>query len=202
MVVNSVPVPSALSELPNLEWTSGEELETNLFSTEPRASTKLMDIIKKLIHEVTAFRDQFVEDFQKPVEEIPEYRVPSIPDHLTKTPCFSNYSKEPCLQEISRGLQVYQVLLQYAHTQYPQSSEIPNVRDQTNILIMLVKGKMKAGTENLTDSEKKHVLGKVPTKTEWDRKRSVHAILRDLRHFLVDSKKALCRMGNRGDGCQ
>ncbi|XP_010871635.3 interleukin-6-like [Esox lucius] len=207
LVVNGTPIPSVHSEVLTSEWTSGEELAINSFSTKPRPSTKWEQIIKMLVHEVTTFRDQqFVEEFQMPLENMSsfaEHQVPSIPQHLTKTPCFSNYSKEACLQEISRGLQVYQVLLQHVQTEYPQSNVIPMVRDHANVLIGLVIGKMKAVVvESLPASEKEQVLGEVSTATEWHKKTSVHAILRDLRHFLVDTKRALCRMGKKGEGCQ
>ncbi|KAK6327736.1 hypothetical protein J4Q44_G00033820 [Coregonus suidteri] len=209
LVVNGSPVPSAPSELPTSGWTSGEELAVESFSGEPGAPPKWKKVIKLLIQEVINFRDQqFVEEFQKPVEEMSsflQYQVPSIPTHLSKTPCStSNYNKEACLQQISHGLQVYQVLLQHLKAEYPQSTLLPSAMHQTTVLIGLVKDKMKAAevVEDLSASERERVLGEVSTGTEWERKTSVHAILSELRHFLVDTKITLYSMGKRGKGWQ
>ncbi|XP_042151264.1 interleukin-6-like isoform X1 [Oncorhynchus tshawytscha] len=201
MVVNGSPVPSAPV------WTSGEELAVESFSGEPGAPPiweNVIKVIKLLVQEVINFRDQqFVEEFQKPVEEMSsfiQYQVPSIPTHLSKTPCStSNYNKEACLQKISHGLQVYHVLLQHVKAEYPQSTLLPSVMHQTTVLIGLFKDKMKAAevVEDLSASERERVLGEVSTGIEWERKTSVHAILRELRHFLVDTKTAL-RTWRRG----
>nr|CEG62714.1 interleukin 6 [Coregonus maraena]CEH11581.1 interleukin-6 [Coregonus maraena] len=207
VLVKTSPVPSALSDLKTSGWTSGEELATDSFSGETGAPPKWEQIVKMLVHEVTTFRDQqFVEEFQKPVEEMSsftQHQVPSTPPHLSKTLCFTS-KKEACLQEISRGLQVYQVLLQHVKAEYPQSTLLPSVTHQTTVLIGLVKDQMKAAevVEDLSASERERVLGEVTTGTEWERKTSVHTILRELRNFLVDTKRALCGMGKRGKGFQ
>ncbi|KAM9414824.1 interleukin-6 [Salvelinus alpinus] len=204
VLVKGSPVPSALSELMTSGWTSGEELGTD---GETGAPPKWEQIIKMLVHEVTTLRNQqFVEEFQKPVEEMSsfsQHQVPSTPPHLSKSLC-STSNKEACLQEISRGLQVYQLLLQHIKAEYPQSTLVPSVTQQTTVLIGLVKDQMKAAevVEDLSASERKRVLGEVPTGTEWERKTSVHAILRELRNFLVDTKRALRRMGKSGKDFQ
>ncbi|XP_029590445.1 interleukin-6 [Salmo trutta] len=205
--VKGSPVPSALSELMTSGWTSGEELATDSLYGETGAPPKWEQIIKMLVHEVTTLRNQqFVEEFQKPVEEISsfsQHQVPSTPPHLSKTLC-STTNKEACLQEIRRGLRVYQLLLQHVKAEYPQSTLLPSVTHQTTVLIGLVKNQMKAAevVEDLSASERERVLGEVSTGTEWERKTSVHAILRELRNFLVDTKRALRRMEKRGKDFQ
>uniref|UniRef100_A0A4W5JLT8 Interleukin-6 n=1 Tax=Hucho hucho TaxID=62062 RepID=A0A4W5JLT8_9TELE len=202
VLVKGSTVPSALSELTTSGWTSGEELPTDSFYGETGAPPKWEQIIKMLVHEVTTLRNkQFVEEFQKPVEEISsftQHQVPSTPPHLSKTLC-STSNKEACLQEISRGLQVYQILLQHVKAEYPQSTLLPSVTHQTTVMIGLVKDQMKAAevVEDLSASERERVLGELSTGTEWERKTSVHAILRELCNFLVDTKRALRRMGKR-----
>ncbi|KAL0962040.1 hypothetical protein UPYG_G00334950 [Umbra pygmaea] len=204
LLVNGSPIPNMVSDFPTSGWTSGEELETDSLSSDVEPSPKWEQVIKLLIHEVTTFRDeQFVKEFLKPVKDMPlfaAHHVPSIPEHLPNTPCFANYSKVPCLQQISRGLHVYQVLLQHVENEYPKSTWLPSIKQQITVLKELVKNKLNTVVvDNL--STKEHLLSKVPTTTEWQRKTSVHAILRDLRHFLVDTKRALCRMGAKWEGC-
>ncbi|XP_062301947.1 interleukin-6-like [Osmerus eperlanus] len=188
------PVPTPVSEVP-LEETSGDELNVPTSCTFS-ASTNWESKIKVLVHEVTELQGQRIKEhkFNASITDSLKYYTLSTP----KAGCLNNHqSKETC-QKLSEGLTEYMVLLQHAETESNSSEIVHSIINHTKDLLHLLQHKRKDSKVvalNMKDQDK--LLKELSAGTEWQKKITELVILRDLRAFLADTKRTLCKLERR-----
>ncbi|XP_046874678.1 interleukin-6-like isoform X2 [Hypomesus transpacificus] len=189
------PVPTPVSEVPS-EETSGDELNVPTSCTFS-ASSNWESKIKVLIHEVTELQGQKIKEhkFNASITDSLKYYMLSTP----KAWCLNNHqSKETCQEKLSEGLTEYMVLLQHAETESNSSEMVFSIINHTKDLLHLLQHKRKDSKVielNMKDQDK--LLKELSRGTEWQKKITELVILRDLRAFLADTKRALCRLERR-----
>ncbi|KAI1902518.1 hypothetical protein AGOR_G00045580 [Albula goreensis] len=164
----------------------------------PRVSptTKWEPLTNMLICEVTRLRDQqFVEDFGESVSNMTNYKDNTLElPYIGERDCSSsNFSKDNCLQRISRGLQEHAVYLQFVEREFPKSGKVPDIKFRTKILADYVMEVMKnpKRVQELDSNTREQLLGSLPSSSAWARKMTVHVLLRDFRTFLIQTFRAL-----------
>uniref|UniRef100_A0A8C3AUR1 Interleukin-6 n=1 Tax=Cyclopterus lumpus TaxID=8103 RepID=A0A8C3AUR1_CYCLU len=139
-----------------------------------------------------AFEDEFQHELKYHFLE--NYKVSSLPAGCP----LSNFSKEACLHRLAHGLRIYTVLLKHVEKEYPGNLICSVVKYYSDLLINLSKDKMRNPEQvtALTSSQEAQLLGGLDHLDAFQRKMTAHSILRQLHHFLVDSKRAITKREN------
>ncbi|XP_036371941.1 interleukin-6 [Megalops cyprinoides] len=187
--VRGAPCSSAVGEPSE---TSGDEIPE--ISVSPAA--KWEPLTRMLICDVINLRDQqFVEEFHEPKENMSNYKENTLPlPHVGARDCSSsNFSKESCLQRISHGLQVFAVYLQFVESEYARSGKAADIKFRTKILSDHVIHRMKNPqlAQELDSDARELQLRALPAASAWDRKSTVHVLLREFASFLKDAYRAI-----------
>uniref|UniRef100_A0A3Q2X2P5 Interleukin-6 n=1 Tax=Haplochromis burtoni TaxID=8153 RepID=A0A3Q2X2P5_HAPBU len=110
-----------------------------------------------------------------------------------------SFVQETCLQTLAKGLLIYSVLLKHVEKEYRGSLNFSDAPSNIGTLIDLagmVKGKMKNSNQvtPLTSSEEEQLLKEVNSPDPYHSKLNAYSILRALKAFLSEGKRAVCRM--------
>uniref|UniRef100_A0A3Q4GRN1 Interleukin-6 n=1 Tax=Neolamprologus brichardi TaxID=32507 RepID=A0A3Q4GRN1_NEOBR len=110
-----------------------------------------------------------------------------------------SFVQEVCLQTLAKGLLIYSVLLKHVEKEYRGSLNFSDAPSNIGTLIDLagmVKGKMKNSNQvtALTSSEEEQLLKEVNSPDPYHSKLHAYSILRALKAFLSEGKRAVCRM--------
>nr|ATW72333.1 interleukin 6 [Plecoglossus altivelis] len=190
------PVPTTFFEVSSEEM-SGDMLNgptSCTFGAAPNWESK----IKVLIHEVTEFQGQTIKEykFDASIADSLKYYTLSTP----KARCLNYQNMETCQEKLSKGLTQYMALLQHAETKDNGSEIVHSIIHLTKDLLQLFQPKRnnsKVVAVNKEDQDK--LLKDLSTGTEWKKKMIEIVILRDLRSFLTDTKRALCKLEQRSN---
>nr|XP_023673422.1 interleukin-6 [Paramormyrops kingsleyae] len=128
----------------------------------------------------------------------PQESMSSYKDHKITMPylnvedgCFSlKFNKKRCLSGIASKLQLYRPYLDFVKIENPGSSKVDDVISRTDTLTRSIKDKLPKVEES--DSSSQGALPTLPSdKTEWERKITVHVILRELGVFMAETHRAV-----------
>ncbi|XP_065326612.1 interleukin-6-like [Pelmatolapia mariae] len=177
---------------------SGEGTEEAEMST-----VKPFNIWKSLFDSAQEYEKAFEHHFQtlENRDQALDSHIPaSIPKHCNIT----KFRKEACLQTLAKGLLIYSVLLKHVEKEYRGSLNFSDAPSNIGTLIDLagmVKGKMKNSNQvtPLTSSEEEQLLKEVNSPDPYHSKLHAYSILRALKAFLSEGKRAVCRMEKRLD---
>ncbi|KAJ8397316.1 hypothetical protein AAFF_G00441500 [Aldrovandia affinis] len=170
---------------------SGDELPKE---TPPKSSplTKWEPLARLLICEVGNLRDQQFKEFGDPKANFKDNKLelPSIPEPDCSPP---NFSKESCLQGVSSGLQVHGAYLHFVEREYPSLGKVSDIKFRTKRLADHVMELMKHSkrTHELDSQAREKLVSALPQSTPWERKMTVHVLLREFRTFLEDADAVL-----------
>ncbi|TNN28895.1 Interleukin-6 [Liparis tanakae] len=106
--------------------------------------------------------------------------------------------EEACLHRLAHGLYIYTVLLKHVEKEYPGNVICSVVKCYSGLLINLIKHKMRNPEQvtALSSNQEAQLLGGLNHLDAFQRKMTAHSILRQLHHFLVDSKRAITKKEN------
>ncbi|XP_048849638.1 interleukin-6 [Brienomyrus brachyistius] len=174
-----------VSHLQDVSDTSGDG------SLEP-TSRNLENLSAGLVCLIGSLRDEhFAKDW--PEESMSSYKDHKItmPHLIVEDGCFSHrFNKKRCLSRIASKLQLYRPYLDFVKMENPGSSEVDDVISRTDTLTRSIKDKLPKVEESDTSSP-----GALPTlpsdRTEWERKITVHVILRELGVFMAETHRAI-----------
>ncbi|KAJ8335101.1 hypothetical protein SKAU_G00407400 [Synaphobranchus kaupii] len=172
---------------------SGDELPD---TPKVSPSTKWKPLTNVLLCEVSSLRDQqFDEEFAEPKDNMSNYKhhrlgLPQIIEHDCSS---SNFSKESCLLRIARGLQLHAVYLQFVEQEYSKPATVADIKFRTKALAGHVMEMMKNSkhVQELNSDARDKLLSALPTASSWERKITVHVLLRDYHKFLTQTFRAL-----------
>ncbi|XP_068432134.1 interleukin-6 [Clinocottus analis] len=191
---SGAPVGDAPTDIPTGEPSGDEEEEvgpSDLLGASP-VWHAVLGVTKSHKKE---FEDEFLHELKYHFLE--NYKVSSLPAGCP----LSNFSKEACLHRLAHGLLVYTVLLKHVEKEYPGNLICSVAKYYSGLLINLSKDKMRNPEQvtALTSSQEAQLLGGLDQRNAFERKMTAHSILRQLHHFLVDSKRAITkREGKKG----
>ncbi|XP_040910207.1 interleukin-6 [Toxotes jaculatrix] len=180
------------NELNNSEAgdTSGEESREGTSEGELLSNS---EVWRLMLGMTVRHQQEFEGEFQNVMKYrfLDNYKVPSPPSKCPK----SNFSKEACLHRLAEGLYTYMVLLKYVEKEYPNSSILSVVRHHSGSLMELIKGKMRNRelVKPLDSSQEEQLLKELDNPDAYHRKMTAHQILRQLHHFLRDSKVEIAK---------
>ncbi|CAL8296409.1 unnamed protein product [Lota lota] len=140
-------------------------------------------------------KKQFEEEFlnEANYDFLERTEIPSPP-----AGCPVTLNKEACLLRLVQGLQWYKVLLMHVKREYPDNSLLPHIKYNSDLLIKLIKEKMRHPERLvvLSDTEAQNVLQRLDNTNMFLRKLTAHSILRKLHLFLIDGSRDLARKEN------
>uniref|UniRef100_A0A3Q4GPU1 Interleukin-6 n=1 Tax=Neolamprologus brichardi TaxID=32507 RepID=A0A3Q4GPU1_NEOBR len=162
---------------------SGEETEEAEMST-----VKPFNIWRTLFDSAQEY-EKFEHHFQtleNRDQALDSHTPASIPKHCNIT----KFRKEVCLQTLAKGLLIYSVLLKHVEKEYRGSLNF------SDILKVKFTKKMKNSNQvtALTSSEEEQLLKEVNSPDPYHSKLHAYSILRALKAFLSEGKRAVCRM--------
>ncbi|KAJ8267286.1 hypothetical protein COCON_G00124580 [Conger conger] len=164
-------------------------------------STKWEPLTYELFYEVSKLHDQqFVEEFDEPKENMSNYKDNKLALPNVAECSSSNFSKDTCLLRISTGLQLHALYLQFVQQEYSNSVRVPYIKSRTKALADHVTEIMKSSKHavELSVSAREELLRALPAGSEWERKITVHVLLREFRSFLMATVRALRHIELRG----
>ncbi|KAM6903822.1 interleukin-6-like [Lycodopsis pacificus] len=185
---SGAPVEDTPTDTPAGE-PSGEEEEvvwpSDLLSVSP--------VWHALLGATRRHKKEFEDEFQNELKYhfLENYRVSSLPAGCPH----SNFSKEACLHRLAQGLLIYTVILKHVEKEYPSSSICSVAKYYSGLLVNLCKEKMRNSEQvtALNSSQEAQLLRGLDNPDTFHRKMTAHSILRQLHHFLVDSKRAITK---------
>lgn len=193
LMLNTIgsPVPSIHPEIPT-EETSGEELDQSTSCTFS-SPAKWEDTIRVLVHEVANLQGQKIKEDMLNVSVIDSLKYYTL--STPKTGCLNSHqSKESCRQKLSQGLAEYMVLLQHIETQNNSSKLVLSIFNHIRDLLHILQHKMVHTAVEGNVKEQEELRKNLTSGTEWQRKVIALVILNDLRAYLADTKRALCKL--------
>uniref|UniRef100_A0A8C3AYE1 Interleukin-6 n=1 Tax=Cyclopterus lumpus TaxID=8103 RepID=A0A8C3AYE1_CYCLU len=171
---SGAPVEDTPTDMPAGE-PSGEEQAgpSNLLSVSP--------VWHAVLGATKRHQKEFEDEFQHELKYhfLENYKVSSLPAGCP----LSNFSKEACLHRLAHGLRIYTVLLKHVEKEYPGNLICSVMRNPEQVTA-------------LTSSQEAQLLGGLDHLDAFQRKMTAHSILRQLHHFLVDSKRAITKREN------
>uniref|UniRef100_A0A3Q2X3U4 Interleukin-6 n=1 Tax=Haplochromis burtoni TaxID=8153 RepID=A0A3Q2X3U4_HAPBU len=156
---------------------SGEETEEAEMST-----VKPFNIWRSLFDSAQEY-EKFEHHFQtleNRDQALDSHTPASIPKHCNIT----KFRKETCLQTLAKGLLIYSVLLKHVEKEYRGSLNFSDI----------LKVKFTIKVTPLTSSEEEQLLKEVNSPDPYHSKLNAYSILRALKAFLSEGKRAVCRM--------
>uniref|UniRef100_A0A3P9BH62 Interleukin-6 n=1 Tax=Maylandia zebra TaxID=106582 RepID=A0A3P9BH62_9CICH len=156
---------------------SGEETEEAQMST-----VKPFNIWRSLFDSAQEY-EKFEHHFQtleNRDQALDSHTPASIPKHCNIT----KFRKETCLQTLAKGLLIYSVLLKHVEKEYRGSLNFSDI----------LKVKFTIKVTPLTSSEEEQLLKEVNSPDPYHSKLNAYSILRALKAFLSEGKRAVCRM--------
>uniref|UniRef100_A0A3B4TVI3 Interleukin-6 n=1 Tax=Seriola dumerili TaxID=41447 RepID=A0A3B4TVI3_SERDU len=163
--------------------TSGEE---EGMPTAPLSGSQVWDLIinqlEGLIKEVSE-----EDGFQVTESSLVKYKISSLP---AKCP---SSNKEVCLRWVAEGLETYMVLLKHVEKEYPNSSSLSEVGNNSQGLISQIKEEMgKPGkVKVLTSLQEEQLLQHINNPDVFHRRMTTLSILQQLRQFLCDNRRKI-----------
>uniref|UniRef100_A0A3B4TVE0 Interleukin-6 n=1 Tax=Seriola dumerili TaxID=41447 RepID=A0A3B4TVE0_SERDU len=155
--------------------TSGEE---EGMPTAPLSGSQVWDLIINQLEE---------DGFQVTESSLVKYKISSLP---AKCP---SSNKEVCLRWVAEGLETYMVLLKHVEKEYPNSSSLSEVGNNSQGLISQIKEEMgKPGkVKVLTSLQEEQLLQHINNPDVFHRRMTTLSILQQLRQFLCDNRRKI-----------
>ncbi|XP_054462475.1 interleukin-6-like [Anoplopoma fimbria] len=183
---SGAPVEDVPTDTPAGEPSGEEEVwPSDLLSASP-VWLSVLDATRR-------HKKEFEDEFHNVLKYhfLENYKVSSLPVGCPH----SNFSKEACLHRLAQGLLIYTALLKHVEKEYPGSLICSVVKYNSGLLINMSKDKMRNPEQvtALSSSQEAQLLRDLDSPDAFQRKMTAHSILRQLHHFLIDSKRAITK---------